>query len=192
MTPADLTRPRSVRAHQAVLDATRELLAEGGLVAATTDAIAARSKVSKATIYNHWPSRGAIAAEAFGLAMAQALPRPRTASALGDLREHMRRLAAFYASDQGRIFAQLLAAGVTDEHSASFFADFFLAGRRAIMRELWEAAQAEGAVRGDVDADLATDLLAGPLVFRLMSGHAPLTPRACGEVIDATFAGLLA
>ncbi len=76
----DLTKPRSVRAHDAVLAATVSLLADGGYRAATVDAISASSGVSKATIYNHWPSRAAIAAEAFGAEMAQATPPPDTGS----------------------------------------------------------------------------------------------------------------
>src|ERR1700729_3049792 len=64
------TGARSLRVHDSVLQATRELLAEGGLAAATVDAISARSGVSKATVYKHWPSRTAVAAEAFGRIMA--------------------------------------------------------------------------------------------------------------------------
>ena len=64
------SHPRSLRAKDSVLCATKDLLDEGGLGAATVDAISARSGVSKATIYKHWPCRTAIAAEAFGRRMA--------------------------------------------------------------------------------------------------------------------------
>ena len=50
---------RSARIHRLLLQVTGLLLDEGGLPAATVDAIAERSGVSKATIYNHWPSRTA-------------------------------------------------------------------------------------------------------------------------------------
>jgi AcrR family transcriptional regulator len=56
----------------------------GGLAAATVDAIAARSGVSKATIYKHWPARTAVVAEGFGGMMSDALPLPDTGSAVGD------------------------------------------------------------------------------------------------------------
>ncbi|WP_433337563.1 TetR/AcrR family transcriptional regulator [Spirillospora sp. CA-294931] len=45
---------RSRRVREAVLRAATQLLAEGGLPAATVDAVSARSGVSKATIYKHW------------------------------------------------------------------------------------------------------------------------------------------
>jgi AcrR family transcriptional regulator len=44
--PEEPTHPRSVRAKDSVLCATRELLDEGGLPAASVDAISARSGVS--------------------------------------------------------------------------------------------------------------------------------------------------
>ena len=46
-------------------------------------------------------------------------------------------------------------------------------------------------VRGDVDADIATDVLFGPLLFRLMTGQRPLTPEAADAIIDAALQGLL-
>jgi AcrR family transcriptional regulator len=187
----DLSRPRSVRAHDAALSAARELLAEGGLPAATTDAISRRSGVSKATIYNHWPSRIALAAEAFGLQMAEAFPLPDTGSAVGDLSQQVRNVSEFYASEAGPVFAQLLAASVTDPHGAEYFRDFFLAGRRDSTRVLWQRALDRGEARPEIDVDTAADLLFGGLIYRLMSGHVPLTPERADAMAHAAVAGLL-
>jgi AcrR family transcriptional regulator len=102
------------------------LTPEGGLPAATVDAIAERSGVSKTTIYNHWPSRTAIAASAFAELMGAAVPVPDTGSLAGDVTEHMVRLGAFYASEpRGKTFAQLLAAGVDDEAGRRISASTF-------------------------------------------------------------------
>ena len=91
-------KPRSIKVHEAAVDATRDLLAEGGLPAATIDAISARSGVSKATLYKHWPSRTAVAAEAFGRDMADAVPLPDTGTTAGDLVEQVRLVSRFAAS----------------------------------------------------------------------------------------------
>jgi AcrR family transcriptional regulator len=184
-------KPRSIRVHEAAVDATRALLREGGLPAATIDAISARSGVSKATLYKHWPSRTAVAAEAFGRDMADAVPLPDTGTTEGDLVEQVRLVSRFYASPEGTVFSQLLAASVTDEGGAAYFRAWFLAGRRAAVRTLWERGLARGDVRADVDVDTATDLLFGPLVFRLMTGHLPLTDDAAGAVARAALHGLL-
>lgn len=187
----DLTRPRSARAHAAVLAAARELLREGGLPAATIDAIAARSGVSKATIYNHWPSRTAVAAEAFGEAMAAATPVPDTGSVRGDIIAQVRQVSAFYASDDGTVFAQLLAAGVTDPHGAEYFRQYFLTGRRESTRILWQRAIARGEARPGIDVDTAADILFGGLIYRLLNGNTPLTDERAQTIASAAIGGLL-
>jgi AcrR family transcriptional regulator len=184
-------RPRSVRARRAVLDAAEALLTEGGLPAATIDAISARSGVSKATIYKHWPSRTAVAAEAFGLRMASAAPLPDTGSARGDFTEQARLVSAFFASQAGAVYRQLLAASVTDPDAAQFFRTFFLAARRRGMAELWSRALARGEVDPAVDIEVAQDVLFGPLIFRLITGHAPFTPEQAEQIADAALNGLL-
>ena len=190
-SPPDLTGPRSVRAHRAVLAATLDLLREGGLPAATIDEIAARSRVSKSTIYNHWPSRVAIAAEAFGDAMADAPPVPDTGSIRDDLVMQVQQVSAFYASPDGRIFAQLLAAGVDDPNGARYFRDFFLAGRRDTTRQLWQRAIDTGIARPGIDADTAADLLFGGLIYRLLNGNTPLDQARATTIAKAALDGLL-
>jgi AcrR family transcriptional regulator len=186
------THPRSVRARDSVLDATRMLLDEGGLPAASVDAISARSGVSKATIYRHWPSRTAIAAEAFGTQMAAEIPLADTGTAEGDLSEQVRRVSAYYAGQHGRVFAQLISACVADPAAAPYFREFFLDGRRATIAELWQRALDRHEVNPDISAGTATDLLFGPLIYRLLTNHAPLSPQEADALSAAALRGLLA
>jgi AcrR family transcriptional regulator len=58
-----MVRPRSSEAHQKVIDAALELFGERGIDAASMDAIARASGVSKATIYNHWEDKEALLLE---------------------------------------------------------------------------------------------------------------------------------
>ncbi|MGN6132105.1 MAG: TetR/AcrR family transcriptional regulator, partial [Nocardioidaceae bacterium] len=183
---------RSRRVHEAALAAARSLLAEGGLGAATVDAISERSGVSKATLYKHWPSRTAIAAEALGRDNAVGRPLPDNGSTAGDLTEYLVRVCAFYASPEGRVFSQLLAACVTDAGAAAYFRVFFLAGRRKALATLWQRGVERGDAAPGVDADTAVDLLSGPLVFRLLSGHRPLDEASARVLAHAALHGLLA
>ncbi len=185
------TKPRSLRVHDAALRAAVDLLAEGGLPAATMDAVVARSGVSKATLYKHWPSRTALAAEAFGRRMADAVPLPDTGSARGDLTEQVRRVSAFCASADGRVYAQLLAACVTDPCAGAYFRRFFLQARREAVAELWRRAARRGETAPGIDADTATDVLFGALVFRLMAGHVALTEPEADRIAAAALRGLL-
>jgi AcrR family transcriptional regulator len=183
------TGARSLRVHDSALQATRELLAEGGLAAATVDAISARSGVSKATIYKHWPSRTAVAAEAFGRIMADALPMPDTGSAVGDFTAHLRQVSNFYATQP--VFAELLAACVTEPSAAPYFRKFFLAARRRNMAMLWQRAVERDEVDAGIDVEVAQDLLVAPLIFRLMTGHRPLSPEEADKIAAAALSGLL-
>src|ERR1700752_5494868 len=79
-------RPRSEQSRAAALRATSELLHEVGAHAMTTEEIAARSGVSKATIYKWWPNKYAVAVEAFLSEMATTSPDPDTGSAEEDFR----------------------------------------------------------------------------------------------------------
>jgi AcrR family transcriptional regulator len=185
------TGPRSTRIHAEVLAATQELLREGGYPAATVDAITQRSGVSKATIYKHWPSRTAVAAKAFGLMMADALPLPDTGTSQGDLTEQVRRVSAFYASDLGAVFAQLIAACVDDPAGAAYFRQYFLSGRREAIATLWQRA----VDRGDADArtpvDDVIDILFGSLIFRRLTGHYQLSDEAAASLAENALHGLL-
>lgn len=184
--------PRSRRVHEAALTATQELLREGGLGAASIDAIAVRSGVSKATLYKHWPSRIAIAANAFGRDVAEAVPDSDTGSTEAALREMVRRTSDFYASPEGQVYRELVAACVQDAGGAAYFRAYFLYGRRQAFARLWERALERGDVRVDVDVEVATDLVLGPLLVRLMTGHQPLTEAGADAVTDAALHGLLA
>src|SRR6266496_6782642 len=57
-------RPRSAQAHKAILDATLELLAEGGFQGLSIEAVAARAGVGKTTIYRRWPSKNELVMDA--------------------------------------------------------------------------------------------------------------------------------
>jgi len=58
-----LARSRSASAHKKVLRAVLELVAERGIDATSMDAVAAKSGVSKATIYKHWADKDALLLE---------------------------------------------------------------------------------------------------------------------------------
>lgn len=183
-------RPRSDRAHQAVLDATAELLAEQDVRSVTADAIAERAGVSKATVYKWWPSKVAVAVEVFAARMAADVCIPDTGSAHQDFVEQLTAVMTFYTSSAGRTFAQLLAEGQSDPTVLAEVRDRFLSGRRAQVRAIWERGVARGELRGEVDPEVATDLIYGPAIFRLLTGHGPLTAAVATEIVAAAFVGL--
>src|SRR6266571_4092824 len=79
-------RPRSEKAHKAILGAAAELLLARGLGAVSMDAVAERAGVSKATIYRWWPTKETLALDALYHEWAAARPR---AGETGSLREDL-------------------------------------------------------------------------------------------------------
>ena len=97
----DLGRPRDPRIDGAVLRATVELLAETGYADLLVSAIAERAGTSKPAIYRRWPSKAHLVHEAvFPIGDATALPD--TGSLAEDLREMVRRTAAFLTTPAAR------------------------------------------------------------------------------------------
>jgi AcrR family transcriptional regulator len=185
-------RSRSSRTRRAVLDAAAALMAEGGLAAATIDAIRDRSGVSKTTIYKHWPNRLCVAVDAFAERLASDASLPDTGTARGDFREQIRRVSAFYASPVGSVFVQLLASARQDPVAARWLQARFLASRQRGIQELWDRAVARGEVGRDIDPDLAIDLMFAPVMWRLLSGRRPLTEDEADVIVNSVLAGLLA
>src|SRR5262245_17693918 len=78
---------RAERSKQAILDATRELLAaEGGVQALTVEAVAERSGVAKTTIYPRWRDKWELALDAVMIDM---LPRFADPVDVGDTRKEL-------------------------------------------------------------------------------------------------------
>jgi AcrR family transcriptional regulator len=86
-------RPRSERAHRAILQAANELLESEGFAAVTVEAIAERAGVSKATVYRWWPNRAAVVMDGFLSIVSSEVPFPHTGRAREDIRIYMLRLA---------------------------------------------------------------------------------------------------
>ena len=183
-------RPRSEQSRAAVLRATSELLHEVGLQAMTTDEIAGRSGVSKATIYKWWPNKHAVAVEAFLSELIAEGSDPDTGSAHEDLRSVLRGLVHFYCGPSGRVYAQLVGEGQSDPLVQKELRDHLVAPRRALLRAMWDRGVARGELRADVDPEAAFDLVFAPLLYRLLMGHAPLDEAAADMFVDAAMSGL--
>src|ERR1700755_3260712 len=183
-------RPRSDRSRTAVLRVTSQLINEVGLRAMTTDEIARRSGVSKATIYKWWPNKYAVAVEAFLAEMMAQSPDPNTGSAHEDFRSVLRGMMQVYSGPTGRVFAQLVGEGQSDPFVQSELREHLVAPRRELIRAIWDRGVARGQLRPDVDLEAAFDLLFGPLLYRLLIGHAPLDEAGVDAIVDAAMRGL--
>lgn len=190
-TPAKPPNParRSERAFQAILDATGELVADHGLAATSIDQIAARAGVGKQTIYRWWPNKAALVLD-YAQERARPVPEPDTGSLRGDLgRLAADLVSALSDSPAGRVCAELIGSAEADPDFARSFREAFVSRRRATVLAVLGRWQERGEVRADVDLEVATDLLYGPIWYRRLVGQTPLTPafakQLAGEVARA-------
>jgi AcrR family transcriptional regulator len=185
-------RPRSKRAHQAILQAANELLESEGFAAVTVEAIAERAGVSKATVYRWWPNRAAVVMDGFLSIVSSEVPFPHTGHAREDIRIHMRRLAEAFGGKMGRTVAALIAEGQSDPELAEALRSRWLSVRRTEAKEILELGIERGELREDLDPEVAVDILYGPIYYRMLVGHAPLEEDFANALADHAFAGFTA
>jgi AcrR family transcriptional regulator len=190
--PALRGRPRSEKAHKAVLDAAAELLLARGLSAVSMDAVAERAGVSKATIYRWWPTKETLALDALFTEWAAASPYPRDTGTLrGDLLALLRPWARLASSrPYGRVIAALLTEAQTDPAFAAEYRCRVVEPRRDQARAIFRRAIERDEIPADTKIEVALDLLYGPLYHRLLHGHAPLNDRFTQDVIDMALSGI--
>jgi AcrR family transcriptional regulator len=185
-------RPRSERAHRAILQAANELLESEGFAAVTVEGIAERAGVSKATVYRWWPNRAAVVMDGFLSIVSSEVPFPHTGRVREDIRIHMRRLAEAFSGKIGSTVAALIAEGQSDPELAEALRSRWLSVRRAEARKILELGIERGELREDLDPEVAVDVLYGPIYYRMLVGHAPLDDDFADALANHVFAGLAA
>jgi len=185
-------RPRSSAARARVLQAARALIEAQGPAAVTIEAVAARSGVSKPTIYRTWPNAPAVVMAALMASAIEPETRRAPGPALAALRRQLREIAGTFASRTGRNVTQMLAAADPETELAKAFRHHFILARRDEGRRMLAAAIAAGELRRTLDPDVTLDLLYGPIFFRILVGHAPADERFCDRLLDQLVGGLAA
>ncbi len=177
-------RPRDPRTRAAILVAARGLLERGGLTAVTIEAIAQQASVSRPTIYRYWPNAPAVAMAAFLETTGAANAARAHSSALAAFRAQLHALADAFAAPTGRSVAAMVAAAQSETELAKAFRNEFIARNRDAARTLLERCIAEKTMAVPEDMDVTLDLVFGPLFYRLLMGHAPITRSFADRLID--------
>lgn len=188
-TPRPPGRPRSPRAHRAVLEAVIHLLGERGFTGTSVEAVADRAGVSKATIYRHWSSKEALCGEAIACVVVD-VPRAGGHDPRRLLKRSLIGLAeALEGSDAGRLLPHLASAAAINPQLAEIWRRSLVEPtRQRVIRLLREAVDA-GQLAANTDVELAAELLLAPLFYRRLVTGAPAVDR---RLVDRLLAAVWA
>lgn len=191
--PRSPGRPRSVRADEAIVQATLDLLAEGNSIEALSiEAIAARAGVGKATIYRRWPGKDALLLDALRT-LKGAPPEPAGHS----VRDDLVLLVGAVGHNVDPRAAKIMPCLVPEVNRSPDHYQLYqniIEPRRRLMRDVLRRGVASGELRADLDIELAMALLSGPMVLqRVLRWHPELDDRILPErIVDAVLEGLRA
>lgn len=184
-------RPRTEQLRDRVLTAAGELMLEGGLSAATMEAIASRAGVSKRTLYKYWPSRGAVALEGFMRSASSSWSLPDGATATESLTVLVVSAARlFVGTPAGPLMRSLVADAQSQNEVATAIREQWLRPRRIVAADLIRQGVADGEFRVDIDVEITLDLLFAPVYYRLLLGHEPVTDAFAAAAVQHLVAGL--
>jgi len=182
-------RPRSDKVHRAILDTARELLIRDGYTRLRLEHIAAAAGVGKATIYRRWPTK-----EDLAQALVQDLAAPHLAiEDVGDTRLEMlaavmNPLRAITETNFGPVIKALISQIAGNPKLGDPFRETVVKRRREEIAKVIARGIERGDLRPDLDADVATELLVGPIYFRLIFGG-ELDEAFANKIVDNVFLG---
>jgi len=182
-------RPRSDRVHRAILDAARELLIRDGFTRLRLEHVAAAAGVGKATIYRRWPTK-----EDLAQALLQDLASPHIAiDDVGDTRAEMlaavtNPMRAITDTNFGPVILALMSQIAGNPKLGDPFRQTVVQARRDAVAEMVARGIARGDLCPDADPDVATELLVGPVYFRLVFGG-DLDDAFANSIVDNVMRG---
>ena len=183
---------RSERSKQAILDATRELLAEeGGVRSLTIEAVAARSGVAKTTIYRRWRDKWELALDAAMIDMLTTFDDPVD---VGETREELitfvnSAVRTLGSKPYGPAMQGLASEVATDPELARVYQEYVVDPRRRQIEAVIERGIKRGDLRPDTDPRLVQELLIGPIYYRLLFSGPPFDRKLGPRLVDAILDG---
>ncbi|WP_186459652.1 TetR/AcrR family transcriptional regulator [Saccharopolyspora dendranthemae] len=175
-------RPRDPGRDQAILAATRELLAERGYAGFSIEGVAAKAGTAKTTIYRRWQDKHDLLVAALN----DHVPRyPEIAEAdslRGDLIAHASRLATLLNGFDGRLALGVTQARPDDAGIAEELERTTPSGARLPERVISRAV-ARGELPAPVDRGLFEEIVSSPLTLKMIRRQ-PIDDDYVAHVVD--------
>jgi AcrR family transcriptional regulator len=189
-TPAAQQRKRGAALEEAILAAAYDELSEAGYTSFTVEAVAARARTGKASIYRRWPTKQELVLDT----LCARLPTPEqcgldiqlddSVTTSDALYEVARAISNILRSAAGDAMRTIKCEAAADPELARAIDDRFQAPRREAMLELLRRGVARGEVRPEAVSPLVADVLPAVLAHRVLLQRERVTERDITDIIE--------
>lgn len=175
-----MVRTRSSEAHGKVLEAALALFGERGIDAASMDAIARKSGVSKATIYKHWHDKDALALEALSLMFGLNEEPPTFDS--GELRQDLVDALTYQPAPErqemkNRMMPHVMAYAARNQKFGEQWRSRVIGRPQTRLKDLIKRGIKERQLVGTINLETGLALLLGPMLYwHIFVGKKSITP----------------
>ena len=160
-----LGRPRSAQSHQAILQATLELLAKVGFERMSIEAIATRAGVGKTTMYRRYNSKEELVADAIESLRAEVVI-PDTGTLWGDIDVLVQNAAQITLNPLGRqAVAMIISSASSNPQFAQIYWTKYLQPRRQAFEVVIERAKTRNEIQANIDSALVFDTMSGIMLY---------------------------
>ena len=160
--------PRTTRVRHVILEAAVGLLVENGAGEVTATRIAEATGVARTTIYRHWPDQAGLLLSTVETLMVSHRQPPSDGDVQENLRNALLSLEVRLCTKEVRpVFAALVELASRDESFASS-QQTFVSGLVGQVAAVIEQSQQKGEIPADIDCELATTMLTGPLLYQFL------------------------
>lgn len=187
---ADVPRPGRKQDHtrdRPILEAALDVLAETGYDGMTIEAVAARAKAGKATLYRRWPSKDELVVEAVACMKATDIDAdqlPDTGTLRGDLLAMIRPHSIEDAERKLRVMAGLVSMLSRSPQLAEMADRAIVEPRAAAHRQLILRAVDRGEIAAGCDVDALALLIPSMAAYRVLMLHRPVDREFLVSLID--------
>jgi AcrR family transcriptional regulator len=168
----------------AICEAVFELLGEVGYDRMSMDAVAARARASKATIYRAWPNKPDLVMEAIRHRFGDATTPPDTGTLRGDLVALLRQACGLACSEDGAVVSGLLTAATRNPELSETLHLHLYETKKQTYEVIIRRAIDRGELTHGNDAGLLHEIVHSLVLARRLMNLGPLDDAYAERVVD--------
>jgi AcrR family transcriptional regulator len=184
LTFGGLDMPSRSARRAAIFDAVFDLLGEVGFDRMTMDAVAARARASKATIYRAWPNKSDLVVDALGHLFGEGPEAPDTGSLRGDLVAFMTVACEVADGPDGAVISGIMSAACrTPELSRALYRCAYEM-KHGVYEEIIKRAVGRGEISSGARPETLHDVVHSMVLTRKLWAVGPLDEEFVVGVVD--------